>query len=80
MEYFIGQIELFGFNFDQAGWIRCFGQTLPIANYSALYSLIGTTFGGDGNTTFMLPSLQDASPMPQMVYYIATEGIYPERS
>lgn len=57
-EPFIGQIETFGFNFPPRGWAFCDGQLLPISNYTALFSLMGTTFGGDGRTTFGLPDLR----------------------
>jgi len=58
MEPFIGQVQAFGFNFPPRGWAHCDGQLLPISQYSALFSLLGTTFGGDGRTTFGLPDLR----------------------
>ncbi|MCE4564242.1 phage tail protein [Maribellus sp. CM-23] len=58
MEPFIGQIQAFGFNFAPRGWAFCDGQLLPIASYTALFSLLGTTFGGDGRNTFALPDLR----------------------
>jgi microcystin-dependent protein len=57
-EPFLGQIATFGFNFAPNGWALCNGQTLPINQNTALFSLIGTTFGGNGTTTFQLPNLQ----------------------
>ncbi|MFZ1269306.1 MAG: tail fiber protein, partial [Anaerolineae bacterium] len=54
---YIGQIELLPFTFAPQGWTVCEGQLLPISENEALYSLIGTTFGGDGQTTFALPDL-----------------------
>ena len=54
-EPFIGQINVFGFNFAPRGWSFCEGQLLAISQYSALFSLFGTTYGGDGRTTFGLP-------------------------
>lgn len=57
-EPFIGQICLFGFNFAPRGWALCNGQLLPIAQNTALFSLLGTTYGGDGSSTFALPNLQ----------------------
>lgn len=57
-EPYIGEIQMFGFNFAPRGWANCDGQLLPIAQYSALFSLLGTTFGGDGRTTFALPDLR----------------------
>lgn len=61
MEPFIGQIQPFGFNFAPAGWAHCDGQLLSIASNTALFSLLGTTFGGDGRTTFGLPGLRGRS-------------------
>ncbi|MDO7172888.1 phage tail protein [Mariniflexile sp. AS56] len=58
MEPFIGQIQAFGFNFAPRGWAQCNGQLLAIAQYQALFSLLGTTYGGDGRTTFALPDLR----------------------
>ena len=56
-EPFIGQIELFGGNFAPRDWAFCDGRLLSIANYSTLFSLIGTIYGGDGQSTFGLPNL-----------------------
>ncbi len=61
MEPFLGQIMPVGFNFNPRGWAMCNGQLLPIAQYTALFSLLGTTFGGDGRTTFALPDLRGRS-------------------
>lgn len=61
MEPFIGQIQAFGFNFAPRGWAKCEGQLLAISQYTALFSLLGTTFGGDGRTTFGLPDLRGRS-------------------
>lgn len=61
MEPFIGQICLFGFNFAPRGWAKCEGQLLPISSHSALFSLLGTMYGGDGRTTFGLPDLRGRS-------------------
>jgi microcystin-dependent protein len=57
-EPFIGEIRMFGFNFAPRGWAFCDGQLLPISQNTALFSLLGTTFGGDGRTTFGLPDLR----------------------
>lgn len=54
---FLGQIQLFGFNFAPSGWLLCSGQILPIKQYAALFSLLGTFYGGDGQNTFGLPNL-----------------------
>jgi microcystin-dependent protein len=57
-EPFLGQIETFGFNFAPRGWTFCDGQLLQISQFSAVFSLLGTTFGGDGRVTFGLPDLR----------------------
>jgi microcystin-dependent protein len=57
-EPFLGQIQAFGFNFAPRGWALCNGQLMSIAQNTALFSLLGTTFGGDGVTTFGLPDLR----------------------
>lgn len=57
MNAYIGTIRAFGFNFAPYGWMMCSGQTLPIQQYSALFSLLGTTYGGNGTSTFNLPNL-----------------------
>lgn len=53
---FVGEIQLFGFNFNPRGWAFCNGATLPIQQNTALFSLIGTNYGGNGQTTFQLPN------------------------
>jgi microcystin-dependent protein len=58
MENFIGEIRIFGGNFSPAGWHYCDGSLLSISDYDALFALIGTTYGGDGVTTFALPDLR----------------------
>ncbi len=58
MEPLIGMIQAFGFDFAPRNWNRCEGQLLPISQWTALFSLIGTTYGGDGRTTFGLPDLR----------------------
>ncbi len=63
MEPYIGEIRAFGFNFAPVGWAPCNGQLLPIAQNTALFSILGTTYGGDGRTTFGLPNLQGCVPM-----------------
>ena len=55
---FLGQVMQFGGNFAIRGWAFCDGQLLPISQYSALFSILGTTYGGDGRTTFALPDLR----------------------
>ena len=63
MEPFIGQIMMVGFNFPPRGWALCDGQLLDIAQNTALFSLLGTTYGGDGRTTFGLPDLRGRTPV-----------------
>lgn len=67
-EPFIGQIQIFGFNFAPRGWASCSGATLPIQQNTALFSLLGTQYGGNGQTTFQLPNFanraaNNASPI-----------------
>jgi len=57
-EPFLSEIRIFGFTFAPRGWALCDGQILPINQYQSLYSLLGTTYGGDGRTTFGLPDLR----------------------
>jgi len=60
---YIGEIRMFGGNFAPAGWAFCNGATIPISENDALFTLIGTTYGGDGQETFQLPDLQGRLPM-----------------
>ena len=62
-EPFLGQISLFGFNFAPRGWATCDGQLMPINQNQALFSLLGTTYGGDGISTFALPDLRGRAGM-----------------
>lgn len=64
-EPFIGEVKVFGFSFSPRGYDYCAGQTYSIAEYSALFALIGTTYGGDGIQTFKLPDLQGRIPIGQ---------------
>jgi microcystin-dependent protein len=63
MDFYIGAIATFGFNFAPVNWLMCNGQLLPIADYQALYTLLGTTYGGDGVTTFGIPDLRSRVPI-----------------
>jgi len=63
MDGVIGTIIMFGGNFAPRNWAYCNGQLLPISQYTALFSIIGTTYGGDGRTTFALPDLRGRVPM-----------------
>lgn len=60
---YIGEIRMVGFNFAPQGWMLCQGQSLSIAEYDTLFSLIGTTYGGDGQNTFNLPDLASRVPI-----------------
>jgi len=60
---FVAEIRIFTGNFAPFGWAMCNGQLLPISQNTALFSLLGTTFGGDGKSNFALPNLQGASPL-----------------
>jgi microcystin-dependent protein len=72
-EPFLGEIRAFGFNFSPRGWAPCDGQLLSIASNTALFSLLGTTYGGDGRTTFALPDLQGRVAM----HYGSGAGLSP---
>ncbi len=60
---YVGEIRMFAGNFAPAGWMFCGGQLLPISEYETLFNLIGTTYGGDGQSTFALPDLRGRIPL-----------------
>src|SRR5947208_13945571 len=60
---YVGEIRMFGGNFAPAGWAFCSGQLMPISENDTLFNLIGTTYGGDGQSTFALPDLQGRIPV-----------------
>jgi microcystin-dependent protein len=62
---FLGEVQIFGFNFAPAGWALANGTTLQLRQYSALFSLLGTTYGGNGTSTFMLPNLTSRTACSQ---------------
>jgi microcystin-dependent protein len=62
---FVGEIRMFGFDFAPQGWAQCNGQLLPIDQNTALFSLLGTTYGGDGRITFGLPDMRSRVPVGQ---------------
>lgn len=62
-DQFVAEIRIFPFNFPPTGWAFCNGQIMPISQNTALFSLLGTTYGGDGKSTFALPDLQGSAPM-----------------
>lgn len=60
---YIGEVRIVGFNYAPTGWAFCNGQLLPISSNTALFSILGTTYGGNGTTNFGLPNFQDIAPM-----------------
>ena len=86
MDNFIGQIITTGYNFAQRGYALCEGQFLSISDNSALFSLLGTMYGGDGRTNFALPDLRmDRNGNKHWhpgtpVYQICLNGIFPSRT
>jgi len=63
MDPFVAEIRIFAFDFAPSGWAFCDGQLLPLSQNTALFSLLGTTYGGDGKSTFALPDLQGNAPL-----------------
>lgn len=76
MDSYIGEIVLVAFSYAPSGWAKCQGQVIPISQNMALFSLLGTSYGGDGRTTFCLPNL---SAPPNMTYIICLTGYWPSR-
>lgn len=76
MDCYLAQVQLFAFNFDLRCWAHCNGQILSIRDHEALFSLLGTRFGGDGISNFALPKLD---PVGDLHYYICVDGYYPPR-
>ena len=72
---YIGEIRMFGGNFAPVGWMFCEGQLLPISENDALFNLIGTTYGGDGQTTFALPDLRGRLPVHQGSGSVMVEAV-----
>ncbi|HZU86800.1 MAG TPA: tail fiber protein [Anaerolineaceae bacterium] len=70
---YVGEIRMFAGNFAPAGWMFCEGQLLPISEYETLFNLIGTTYGGDGQSTFSLPDLRGRIPIHQGNGYVLAE-------
>lgn len=70
---YVGEIRMFGGNFAPAGWAFCDGQLLPISENETLFNLIGTTYGGDGQSTFALPDLRGRIPIHQGNGFILAE-------
>lgn len=76
---YLGDVRAMSFNFAPHGWALCQGQLMPIAQNQALFSLLGTAYGGDGHTTFALPALTGvpAQNGPALAYCICVQGPYP---
>ena len=79
-EPYVGQIVAVGFNFAPRGWALCHGQLLPISNYSALFALIGTIYGGDGQQTFAVPDLRGRAAVHQGTGQGLTNRVMGEKS
>ncbi len=62
-EPYLSEINMFGFNFNPRGWAKCDGQLMPINQNQSLYSLLGTSYGGDGRTSFALPEMRGRTPI-----------------
>src|SRR5687767_4109043 len=80
IDNFLAEIRIFGFNFAPTGWAFCRGQLMPISQNTALFSLLGTFYGGDGESTFALPNLQGTVPVQTgqgsglSEYFLGQEG------
>jgi microcystin-dependent protein len=82
MDPFMGEVRAFGFTFPPQGWALCQGQMMSIEQNTALFSLLGTNYGGNGQTTFALPNipgLQSSDGGAALNYCMAIQGIYPSR-
>lgn len=81
MDTLMGTITLLGTQFAPRGWMRCDGSLLQLEQWQALYSLLGTTYGGDGTTTFALPNLAalESQGGGSVSYYICVMGSFPTR-
>jgi microcystin-dependent protein len=77
MDPFLGDIRLFAFSGNPRFWVPCAGQVMPIHGNEALFSLLGTNFGGDGTKTFCLPTLAGPNGNSPPFYRIALQGVYP---
>ncbi|PTL84659.1 phage tail protein [Vitiosangium sp. GDMCC 1.1324] len=78
----IGEIRMFAGGFEPRGWALCDGRLMSISRHSALFSVLGTTYGGDGMTTFALPDLRERVPHPSgpgPSFIIALQGDFPTR-
>lgn len=76
---FVGEIRIFGFGRIPTGWLACNGSTVPISEYETLYTLLGTTYGGDGSSTFGVPDLRGCAPLHQGTGVNLTPRVMGER-
>ena len=74
---FLAEVRMFGGDLAPNGWAQCNGQLMPVSQNAALFSRLGTVYGGDGKTTFALPNLQ--ASVPTVNCFIAMRGIFPSR-
>src|SRR5881628_418887 len=79
-DQFVAEMRIFPFNFPPTGWSFCDGQLMPISQNTALFSLLGTTYGGDGKSTFALPDLEDTTPVGQGQSTTGTQYFLGEQS
>jgi microcystin-dependent protein len=79
MDPILGSIQLFAFNFVPKGWALCDGSLLPISQNQAVFALVGTTYGGDGMSTFALPNLKGKEPVAGAIWCICVQGVFPQR-
>ena len=77
MEPVLGKIELFAFDYAPQGWLKCEGQLLKIEDYPQLFSLLGTTYGGDGEYNFGLPNMEGKEPAKGLNYCVCIIQQYP---
>src|SRR6187455_2331555 len=77
---FVAEIRMFGCNFAPTGWAECNGQLLPISQNTALFSLLGTFYGGDGKSTFALPNFEGSVPLGQGQSTTGTQYFLGEQS
>lgn len=79
LDFYLGQVLLMGTNFCQRDTLPADGRLLPISQHTPLFALYGTTYGGDGRTTFGLPNLKGKEPAKGMRYCVVVAGIFPSR-
>ena len=77
---YLAEVRLFAGMFVPRGWMACEGQVLKIVDNESLFSLVGTTYGGDGRTTFGIPNLKGKEPVEGSTYIICVQGLYPSRN